>query len=141
MPEAVLEAANVVPKANVTMPEADVSPNRDEKNQCVRCKEKMHRDYLCVGCDRPIHWFCADGDSIDNETKGHGKKYWCPPCFSTSRMITQDEDAHSPSSQKENVLPINHDTPGRGMMQSIASGKVNFEHSLLRPYNIKSYGL
>jgi hypothetical protein len=53
----------------------------------------------------------------------------------------QDEDAHSPSSQKENVLPINHDTPGRGMMQSIASGEVNFEHSLLRPYNIKSCGL
>ncbi len=112
---AVPEAANVVPEANVTMPE-------DEKNQCVSCKGKMHRDYLCVGCDRPIHWFCAAGDSTDNETKEHGKKYWCPPCFSTSGMITQDEDAHSPSAQKENVLPINHDTPGRGMMRSITSG-------------------
>jgi hypothetical protein len=37
-------------------------------------------------------------------------------------MITQDEDAHLPSAQKENVPPINHDTPGRGMMRSIASG-------------------
>jgi hypothetical protein len=37
-------------------------------------------------------------------------------------MITQDEDTHLPSAKKENVLPINHDTPGRGMMRSIVSG-------------------
>jgi hypothetical protein len=82
VPEAVPEAANVAPEANVTMMdsdaatmvlEADVSLNSDEKNQCVRCKGKMHRDYLCIGCDCPIHWFCADGDSTDNETRGTGR--------------------------------------------------------------------
>jgi hypothetical protein len=66
VPEAVPEAANVAPEANVSL-------NSDEKNQCVRCKGKMHRDYLCIGCDCPIHWFCADGDSTDNETRGTGR--------------------------------------------------------------------
>jgi hypothetical protein len=43
----------------------------------------MSRSYLCAGCDRSIHWFCAKGDSEVNETKGHGAHYWCADCYQT----------------------------------------------------------
>ena len=43
------------------------------------CARLMSRDYLCIGCGQPVHWFCAAGNPADNE-KGHGSHYWCPPC-------------------------------------------------------------
>lgn len=66
----------------------------------------MQRGYLCIGCDGPIHWFCADGNSTENESKGHVKKYWCPPCFLQQIMMTQDKaDA---TENEDNVMEIDN---------------------------------
>jgi hypothetical protein len=44
---------------------------------CIKCLGVMSRDYLCIGCNSAIHWFCTEGNSEVNESKGHGHHYWC----------------------------------------------------------------
>jgi hypothetical protein len=59
-------------------------------NECTKCKNRMSRDYLCQGCEKPIHWFCSEGDKEENEGKGHGKYYWCHPCYQQQAItVTQ----------------------------------------------------
>jgi hypothetical protein len=57
------------------------SASSDDLLPCANpnCARLMLRDYLCIGCGQPVHWFCAAGNPADNE-KGHGSHYWCPPC-------------------------------------------------------------
>ena len=45
-----------------------------------QCAKPMSMEYRCIGCQKPVHWFCAAGDKVVNEEKGHGAHYWCPPC-------------------------------------------------------------
>jgi len=42
------------------------------------CARPMANDYLCKGCRKPVHWFCALGNTFVNKVKGHGAHYWCP---------------------------------------------------------------
>jgi hypothetical protein len=44
------------------------------------CGHPIGTDYLCIGCKKPVHWFCAVGNTFVNEGKGHGTHYWFPPC-------------------------------------------------------------
>jgi len=44
------------------------------------CGCPMGTDYLCIGCRKPVHWFCAVEKTFLNKMKGHGAHYWCPPC-------------------------------------------------------------
>jgi hypothetical protein len=44
------------------------------------CGRPMGMDYLCIGCKKPVHWFCAVGNTFVNEGEGHGAHYWCSPC-------------------------------------------------------------
>ena len=78
---------------------------------CATCSNPMTHDYECIGCGRPVHWFCASGDPAENEEKGHGKHYWCHRCntkeTSTTILVTQENQEH--------------DTPLRGMIRSQAS--------------------
>jgi hypothetical protein len=37
---------------------------------CLKCAGPMFYNYLCKGCERPIHWFCSEGDPAMNETLG-----------------------------------------------------------------------
>jgi hypothetical protein len=57
------------------------SASSDDLLPCANpnCAHLMLRDYLCIGCGQPVHWFCAAGNPADNE-KGHGSHYWYPPC-------------------------------------------------------------
>jgi len=61
------------------------SPSSGDTNEvlspCAKCGQVMNCDYRCVGCDKCIHWFCSEGDSEANESKGHGAHYWCHTCF------------------------------------------------------------
>ena len=92
------------------------------ENHCAKCKNRMSRDYLCKGCDNPIHWFCSEGDEEENEGKGHGKHYWCHPCYQQQAItvLANTVTQYSPQ-DKENNQP-EHDTPGRGALRSMASG-------------------
>jgi hypothetical protein len=78
---------------------------------CATCNNPMTHDYECIGCGRPVHWFCASGDPAENEEKGHGKHYWCHRCNTkeacTTILVTQENQ--------------DHDTPLRGMIRSQAS--------------------
>jgi Transposase IS4 len=71
-------------------------------SKCVECQFPMSRNYLCIGCDRSIHWFC----SVDGkEEPGHGRHYWCKSCHA----------------QKKNVAVINNSTnPGAVLIASSA---------------------
>ncbi len=40
---------------------------------CAEYKNPMSRDYLCKGCDRPVHWFCSANAT---EYLGHDKHFW-----------------------------------------------------------------
>jgi hypothetical protein len=99
------------------------------ENHCAKCKNPMSCDYLCHGCDylchgcdNPIHWFCSEGDEEENEGKGHGKHYWCHPCYQRQviTVLANTVTQYSPQ-DKENNQP-EHDTPGRGALRSMASG-------------------
>ena len=56
-----------------------------------KCGQPMSNDYLCIGCRKPVHWFCAAGSEEVNMSKGHGMHYWCPPCHSKHLTDTMDD--------------------------------------------------
>ena len=62
------------------------------------CGRLMSRDYICIGCTQPVHWFCAVGIQLENFLRGHGAHYCCPPCFSSGITPTvpcvQDGGTH-----------------------------------------------
>jgi hypothetical protein len=62
------------------------------------CGRLMSRDYICIGCSQPVHWFCAVGIQSENFLRGHGAHYCCPPCFSSGITPTvpcvQDGGTH-----------------------------------------------
>jgi hypothetical protein len=106
---------------------------------CIKCLGVMSPDYLCIGCNSNIHWFCAEGNSEVNESKGHGRHYWCSRCYEVA-LITQDapttqdavdrgqemeeylQDITSPSSTEvSSTETLKHDTPERGNLRMSAA--------------------
>jgi hypothetical protein len=72
---------------------------------CAKCSKLMTHDYHCAGCDKSIHWFCSEGDSNENESKGHGAHYWCSPCYSSQKQGHRNsKDIFSPSSGDTNEV-------------------------------------
>jgi len=56
-----------------------------------KCGQPMSNDYLCIGCCKPVHWFCAAGSEEVKMSKGHGMHYWCPPCYSKLKQVLGSE--------------------------------------------------
>jgi len=80
---------------------------------CAKCSKLMTRDYRCAGCDKSIHWFCSEGDSNENESKGHGAHYWCSPCYSSQKQgnrNSKDVFSSSPGDTNEVFSPSPRDT-------------------------------
>jgi hypothetical protein len=85
--------APVIVAPVIDAPVLDASgPFMIASGHCVQCRNVMNRDYLCIGCDSSIHWFCAAGNSDENESKGHGRHYWCLKCYNEepSPTVTQE---------------------------------------------------
>jgi len=79
---------------------SDASDSSKELYPCANpeCGRLMSRDYICIGCSQPVHWFCAVGIQAENFLRGHGAHYCCPPCFSSGITPTvpcvQDGGTH-----------------------------------------------
>ena len=73
-------------------------------------------DYICIGCKKPVHWFCAVGHSLVNEGKGHSAHYWRPHYHAkkfakNSRPVVQVSRAKpitiklKPTAATRNIVP------------------------------------
>jgi len=78
-----------------------VSASSDDLLPCTipKCARLILKDYLCIGCGQPVHWFCAASNPAGNE-KGHGSHYWCPPCNlqksnTSSALLVSNSKRHS----------------------------------------------
>jgi hypothetical protein len=87
------------------------SASSDDLLPCTipKCARLMLKDYLCIGCGQPVHWFCAAGHPAGNE-KGHGSHYWCPPC-------------NLQKSNTSSALLVSNSKPRRACNKPVATSK------------------
>jgi hypothetical protein len=65
-----LAADNISTKASALPPLVHLT-------QCIECCLPLEPTYLCKGCLKAIHCFCAVNKE---EELGHGAHYWCKAC-------------------------------------------------------------
>jgi hypothetical protein len=94
------------------------------------CALLMAKDYLCKGCNKPVHWFCAVSDKESNESKGHGEHYWCPPCLTQqcppcSMQQSNSSPQESNSSQQFYSLSSNDEVENTSKLLSSSEDDEN----------------